>query len=429
MVFASVLLVFASENNTSSDLYYDLYSFSEIDNEGSIDDRIIIDFDTLPFVSFYEQLQDDEELLVQFLEAQIIAERQLPAQKTYSDLMIAFMNDYGDFAYPEHYAGAFLDYDTLVIQVTDMSPHVIAFYTNLLGSDAPISFAQVAFSFNRLRTYGEMFISSLDAPITSFGYDTRTNTFRIGLYYGSEYSSQTIESFNADGRFASPPITLEQESFAAEQVLQGGSQLSLTGGGMSVGITGSWVATMDALITTGHGFINRPVNTPVYIPNGTRIGYLHLFRSGPDHAGFPGTTHGDWAIVRLNDNGRRMMTNLTRCGTRIRGSVPFLPVNSVAHGTGFMSFAWSGTVSAVNQDVYSRGTDGVTRRRTGMTRADRGGANAPTGGDSGGTIFTSGGIFAGVHSSAGSRTELFRTIYHFHFSPIGHANHFSPSLQ
>ena len=427
---ATALLVYASESDAPSDLYYDSVSFSEIGYEGAIDNPIVINFDTLQNASIYEMLLDDEDLLAQFIEAQIIVARQLPAKKIYSDLMSAFMNDYGDFIYPEHYAGAFLDYDTLVIQVTDMSPPVIAFYTNLLGSDAPIAFQQVAFSFNQLRTYGEMFINSLNAPITSFGYDTMTNTFRIGLYHNNEGSTQTIESFNAMSRFIPLPLTFELETHATDQDLRGGSAIGNAGADFSVGATGTF-GVMNAMITTGHSFRGRPVNTPVVLPNGTRIGYLHVFRAGTYSVGGAATTHGDWAIIRLNATGTSMMTNRTRCGLGIHGRVPFAPVGSVVWGTGRHTL-WNGVVSAVNVTTYSTNEiDGVRRQTTGLTRADCDGP-VSMGGDSGGTISmpgTSNTYFAGVHANVGTRWQAFppRTINQFHFSPVGHVVGFSPS--
>lgn len=277
-----------------------------------------------------------------------------------------------------------------------------------------------------------MFVNSINAPITSFGQDTRGNTFRIGLYQNSADSTQMIESFNVMSRFAPLPITFEMETFKTPQDLRGGSGLRRgTGQGtgqFSVGSTGTWVG-IDALITTGHAFIGHPVNTPVYIPGGTRIGYLHLFRVGDYRVGVTGSTHGDWAIVRLNAAGSSMMTHLIRNGAGIWGITPFVPVGTLVHGSGMNSFAWAGEVSAVNQTVYA---SIIYTRITGLTRADRGGETAPVPGDSGGTIDLGGftPYFTGVLATIGYRWQILplpRRIFHFHFSPVGHASHFLPT--
>lgn len=57
--------------------------------------------------------------------------------------------------YPDSYAGAYVDYDILVIQLTDISYAETSFYTDLLGANAPIRFEEVRFSMNELNAYGE----------------------------------------------------------------------------------------------------------------------------------------------------------------------------------------------------------------------------------------------------------------------------------
>lgn len=138
------------------------------------------------------------------------AERISP-QRAYSDLMLAFMNIPGDLVYPEHYAGAFLSGDTLVIQVTDLSPYVTAFYTDLLGPGAPISFAEVAYSLNQLRAYGEKVMDLLDEQITSFGNDIMANVFEIGLLYDSADSTQIDRILYLMNRFKPLPVTFTLE--------------------------------------------------------------------------------------------------------------------------------------------------------------------------------------------------------------------------
>ena len=114
-------------------------------------------------------------------------ERQALALEAYSVLMDDFMtmiDGFLDLVYPDCYAGAYLDNDRLVIQLTDVSDETTAFYWRLLGRDAPIAFKQVDFSWNELTAIGETFVDTLermDVSIVGFGVDTMRNTFHVSV--------------------------------------------------------------------------------------------------------------------------------------------------------------------------------------------------------------------------------------------------------
>jgi len=114
-----------------------------------LDDAIYIDFDLPSFGEIPEFIKNDSGLLAEYMEIRRLMEIQAPAVAVYNVLMQAFFNGI-ELVYTDTYAGAFIDYDTLVIQLTDISADVTAFYVALLGYDAPIRFKQVEFSLNQL---------------------------------------------------------------------------------------------------------------------------------------------------------------------------------------------------------------------------------------------------------------------------------------
>ena len=368
---------------------------------------------------------EDEEFLEQFAESTRVMHRQGAAILAYNVLMDAFRNEYGEVVHPDDYAGAYIDYDTLMIQLTDTSPENIAFYTSMFEPEAPISFKQVQFSFNQLTMFGEVFVESLEAPIVSFGYDTLNNVFNITLDQNSPDSLQAINDFNMYSRFFPIPITLGLGEPIELAALIGGEGLSRPGlpQVFSIGLTGRRPnnTQQSALITTGHAFLGVPIGTPV-LSDGREIGTLAAFRFGSLSGGSPAPgTHGDWAVINLNGEGSARVTNLIRTGQRITGATSSVPVLTEVMGTGTQTRLWTGTVNAVGQTFWIHNMN-----VTGLTRIGIPWGSAPVPGDSGGTIFHTPvpnlNMFAGVH--AGNMGTV-----SWYFSPFSNfSNHFTPHL-
>ncbi|MCL2388483.1 MAG: hypothetical protein FWC89_13190 [Defluviitaleaceae bacterium] len=217
----------------------------------------------------------DDNSLEWLEEARHLAAVQAPAVEAYNVIMNVFFNEfYGVFVHPDNYAGAYVDYDTLVILLTDISDESKAFYTNLLGYNAPITFKQVDFSLNQLVSFGEMFVHVIDVPVLSHGFCTMDNVYRIAVYQNCTESIQLASRFNDSRTFLPVPISIDLCSPAVGNSLVGGSQITRGTVSFSVGLTGVLRdTTTPALITAGHAFQGPPVSTAIS-SNGQQIGTL-----------------------------------------------------------------------------------------------------------------------------------------------------------
>ena len=343
--------------------------------------------------------------------------------------------------YRDDYAGAYVDYDTLVIQLTDISHEATAFYRDLFDSDAPIRFKEVEFSANQLVAFGEVFVEALEAPITGFGYSTMENTFRIGLDKNSSESVQAAESIDQLSRFISVPITIELEAPSEANWLRGGEEIWMPTGipnqraRFSIGITSErWHAavggghTRATLLTTGHAFIGKNIGELVFDQNHVEIGTLALYRAGQHSVGWAGTfigLHGDWALIDLHPSAAHRLTSTNRTGAQMSRMDWHVPVGYRVTGTGINTRLFQGTVSQVNQTEYF---ENIRTTVTGLSRVTFQSGDFPVSGDSGGPIWWSdprdGNIFTGIH--AGRNVPQGVTF----FSPLGHVtSNFTPSLR
>ena len=424
------------------------YEVSSSDNalESDIpEDAIIIDLDDLEVsaildtATLAELYAEDEAVLEAFLETLVLMELGAAAVEAYNVLMQDFKQEIDgmlDLVYPDNYAGAYLDHDTLVIQLTDTSSEATAFYRDLLGPDAPIRFKQVDYSINQLVAFGDIFVDVIDAPIVSYGFSTMDNTFRIALDQNSPESLQAADSFNQHSRFFPIPVTIELEAPAELAELRGGHALRLTqspallGGEFSVGITGTRWHTASGvggeratLLTTGHALRFAQIGTVVFDRNGTEIGTLAMFRFAHLSGGSNVGQHGDWALIDLNAAASQRVTNMTQTGNSIRRSLWHVPVGFNVIGTGRSTISYHGTITHVNQSVsfHPWGTP------TGLTIVRPTLNSFPAQGDSGGPIWYNdpidGSVFVGV--SAGVAEDRSQ----WYFSPVGWVtSNFFPTL-
>ncbi|MCL2356724.1 MAG: S1 family peptidase [Defluviitaleaceae bacterium] len=379
-------------------------------------------------------LLEDYEVLAVLAETREIMELQTPAVDAYNVLMDAFRNEYGEIIYPDNYAGAFVEHDTLVIQLTDTSAEVWAFYTNLLAHVAPISYKQVDFSMNQLVTFGEMFVDAIDdsdARIVSFGVDTLNNVYSITLYQNCSESAQLADSFNETRRFLPMPVAIDMCMPAEVSMLWGGNEIrNARQVPFSIGLTGTRPGTgAPALITAGHAFVGLQTGTQVF-SGGQPIGTLQAFRVGHHFGGSPTPGQaGDWAVIGLNPTGAALMTNQLRNGFRVQGHSASVPVNTRVMGTGHRTIHWEGNVLGNrNVRIYDRNVYQFTMwAQTSVTPTFR----ESVGGDSGGTIFRESGgiaIFVGIHTAASVNNATGVTVS-WYFCPLANfSSHFSPRI-
>jgi len=359
------------------------YFYIDLDDLEIIDDFGLLEqFDT--------RLLECDYLFAQFLEVQYIMNAQSKSIEAYSLLMEYFLtivDGNAELVFPNNYAGAFVDVDTLVIRLTDISDEATAFYKNILDAfTSEVVFEQVSFSMNQLTDFGEIFVYAMDAPLVSFGVDTLENSYLIVLDENYDYSAQIVNNFNVSARFLPIPVRFELgQPMEPTSGLTGGSAIINSRlNNMSVGATGYRVVGNvrrgNALLTTGHAFIGLPVGTSV-IRTGQVIGTLAMFRVGSHSAGSPGTANGDWAIIDLNANGQALVTRNLRNGLALNGVTASPPVGTQVFGLGQLDTV-SGSVLFVNQSVF----DSVNHiTLSGITVASGGGAVRPS--NSGGTVY------------------------------------------
>ena len=188
------------------------------------------------------------------------------------------------------------------------------------------------------------------------------------------------------------------------------------------------VPARHVLLTAGHPFQNRAIGAAVYFDRNP-IGHLTVAGFGPWSVGNPGTTHGNWAVVNLNDRGVRMITNQLRNGQRIQGLFNS-PVNSVVSGigsggAGLSINQWFGTVRYVNRTVPFIISPIVTFNVSGLTTVYTpiDAAGVPVRGDSGVPIWRTVG---NTNFLTGTLVGGDSVQRHWHFSPVGHsARHFA----
>jgi hypothetical protein len=256
---------------------------------------------------FAQELTLSAEAMAHYLEIQNIMILQADAVLAYTLLMESFMDYYGNITYPDNYAGAYIGADNqLIIQLTEVSRATTAFYMNIVGSNAPIEFREVAFSSNQLWNYLNMFRETVDAPLTFLRVDTINNVAKIDLNKYDENSIHIIDTFNMINSFDTK-IELDEnnttnlhaiDNFVALSVFQSKPivlelsapliDMSLLRGGYgigpltrlndaSIGLVG-YRAGSPALITTGHAF--NSLNLRVYRDRRTNIGHVVSFRTG-----------------------------------------------------------------------------------------------------------------------------------------------------
>ena len=412
VVLAIPHFVFASQTETYGQ-DYPLY------DEGNYIDWY--DLNIVDVFDFYEEHQllllEDEELFAEFLEARAIMEIQAPAVEAYNILVSNFwqyVNGYQTLIFPETYAGAWVDYGTLVIQVTDLSPETLAFYHYLVGLDAPVRFERVDFSYNQLISFGEVFVDYLGDVVIGWGVNTKANTYAITLYENFAQSTAIYNAFDDFSRFVPIPLEVSIGAMNYFSMLMGGSAL----GSGSVGFTGFRSGTAQAaLLISGHVVVGADGMNVVR--NGQTIGSVQVLRFANVASGNPGTTHGDWAVVNLNATGAALVTNQLRSGGRINGFQLQTPVNTTVNAIGRFTQT-SGVVVAVNQS-FTAPLGNQMFTVSGLTRVNTFGTR-PMPGDSGGPVFTNN-ILRGIIVSVSG------TLPTWYFSPLQHsANHFTPRI-
>ena len=411
--------IFINAGNTTIPSIFEQYAYT------SYSEYINVDLLFPEVTDIFELFQGDEAQIAFHLEMEHIMKAQESAINAYNTIMAAFSNEYGYLTYRYNYAGAYIDYDTLVIKLTDTSFESTDFYTTLLGVGAPIRFKQVEFSLNELIAFGREFAETINAPIVSMGFNTKANTFNVTLYENSVYSLQILSGFDEMIRELPTPITITLGQFSVPTSLSGGSKISnVTGSEFSAGLTGFYHTEgtdWPALITTGHSFRTASANAPILF-NGLPIGNLHTFRFGSHSAGIPRTVNGDWAIITLNDLGANMMTNNIQNGMRVTAFQRTVPIGTIVRGSSAITPFWWGTVYAVNQDITGRISPNVYVTAHGLTTvtAAINPAHFPTNGDSGGIIYTFNGNTATmVGVAAGTRRDFDTNEgVAWHFSPL-----------
>jgi len=363
----------------------------------------------------------------QIAEIRTFMEIQAGAVEAYNVMLESFLDEAYIPVYPDNYAGAYVERETLVIQLTDVSDTVTAFYTKLLEEYAPIAFEMVEFSYNELKNIGERFIDIYDVPHISRGVDTKANNYLIELDRNDESSAVRIDVLKELA--AENPIYFTIGTKAQKNMLHGGSGISTFSGHFSFGTWGKFINGEIAIITSGHPFTmtgvsaSGPYATVRQSSNNMEIGNLAVYRQTTNSYGSYITIaggvsqYGDWSVVVIDSSLSYLKSNNVLGNSS--GSILYpltgwayeAPVGTYIFGSGRYTQIYAGRVTYVNRDVLFDNSNYFT---LGITCANFMGSLKTQNGDSGGANFYESGnqrIFCGVHVGSDGYNNT------FYFSP------------
>ena len=311
-------------------------------------------------------------------------DRQSYAVLAYNKLITSFINDRSVFVHPTWYAGAFLCYDTLVIQIVPNAQYTEEYILDILKKiikDHDFYVSKVGFSYNQLNNFGDIFVNIIaqqGANILSFGVDTIANIYRITVHENNAINEELYLRLYALLSYLNLPLYIE---FAGQenQVFSLGSFISSGRSSFSVGLRG-YYGENPALLTAGHSFIGADTGQLVTHMFRTHVGNLAVYAFGQHGV----SKKGDWAVIALNETGAGVFSTSLVDGSTIDSYVLSVPVGAIVFGDGAVNRRWSGRIERVNQTIrFAELGDvgGIT-----VTSGDKEGA-FPSGGDSGGPVW------------------------------------------
>ena len=303
------------------------------------------------------------------------------------------------YIYPDDFAGDFIDYDTLHVQVTDET--AIDYYKDLLSeySDAVV-YDIVDYSYNELQQFTQNYAEELEHEyeIISYCVDVKNNQCEIDVLRTdfAEVLALTNDIATYDGNNIN--ISVEAiDNYQDEVSIIAGNPIKYpTAGTVTLGGSGSYNGA-TAFLSCGHG---TSVGEQISFGNST-IGTVTINQNLG-----AGNRYGDYSIITATSGYTATSSVLTSGGgaTSFNGYMLNPAVGTYVYKYGRVSGQAYCEVTKTNVTV-SNGTLGLTKAKiiTGSS----------TGGDSGGP-YRCDREFCGVHkgsSTSGSTQYVYFTPY------------------
>jgi len=149
----------------------------------------------------------------------------MTAAEIYNELTLHFWQE-EEPVFPETYAGAFLEGDSLIILVTEDTEEIKEYYFNIIGEEAPVVFRIANYSYNDLLSIGENALTYFTSPIWYGVVDVRENFFTIILDKNYPNSVLEYEAFSASNRDTPVIISFSEEVAPIMETVIGDTQYS-----------------------------------------------------------------------------------------------------------------------------------------------------------------------------------------------------------
>lgn len=194
------------------------------------------------------------------------------------------------YIYPDDFAGDFIDYDTLHVQVTDEA--TIDYYKGLLSeySDAVV-YDIVDYSYNELFGEAENFVASIDEDygVVSFGVDVTQNKGLVDVI-ATDYEALTLNIEKSKQNISEKLIIMPQENYIQSTAtsLVAGSPISYNGSNFTLGGSGTYNGN-TAFVSCGHAVVQGGTVKS----GGTTIGTVAVKQ-------YANRQYGDYSIITAN---------------------------------------------------------------------------------------------------------------------------------
>jgi len=297
------------------------------------------------------------------------------------------------FVYPDDFAGNYIDYDTLHVQVT--SKEAIENYKPLLEGYDCVCYDVVKNSYNELLELAESAVDALPCREAFVEYYVDIKENKAVLCILEKYRSKIKEYLFTDGNLK---ITFSDEYISEDSSVIAGSYLSIGGYPFTLAGSGTY-GSSNAFLCCGHSISS---GSSVYHTGGL-IGTVSVLQYANYGAG-------DYSIITASNGYTPTSTVYSSGGTTSYTSSLLSPtVGTILYRYGEVSQQSICQVTDIG--IYSN-TGTITI--LGLTKAYIVSGNLPQGGDSGGP-YRSGNSFCGIHH--GHVKENAHIVY---FTPYGY---------
>ncbi|MDE6853204.1 MAG: S1 family peptidase [Lachnospiraceae bacterium] len=196
------------------------------------------------------------------------------------------------YIYPDNFAGDYIDYDTLHVQVTDEK--AIDYYKDLLSeySDAVV-YDIVDYSYNELFGETENFVASIDEDygVVSFGVDVTQNKGLVNVI-ATDYEALTLNIKKSKQNISEKLIIKPQKNYIQSTAISlvAGSPISYNGGNFTLGGSGTYNGN-TAFVSCGHAVVKGGTVKS----GGTAIGTVAVKQ-------YANRQYGDYSIITANSD-------------------------------------------------------------------------------------------------------------------------------